>query len=51
MDSAGLYVLLRINVDAADAKWTFAILDTSPVVRRLLEQANLTDHFNLADAR
>jgi anti-anti-sigma factor len=51
IDSSGLSVLLAVDRDARLAGATFAIIDGSPVVARLLEIAGLTEHFSRAAVR
>jgi anti-anti-sigma factor len=50
IDSQGLSLLVRLDLDAKEDGWRFAILDGSPAVRRLLEVARLTTYFDYAEA-
>src|SRR3954454_22404786 len=49
IDSEGLQLLVRLEIDARENGWSFAIVDGAPAVR-MLELTNLTAHFTYADA-
>jgi anti-sigma B factor antagonist len=50
IDSEGLQLLVRLEIDARENGWSFAIVDGAPAVRRLLALTNLTAYFTHADA-
>jgi anti-sigma B factor antagonist len=50
IDSEGMQLLVRLEIDARENGWSFAIIDGAPAVRRALKLTNLTAYFTYADA-